>query len=390
VKIIKVEGVLLSAALPPEHVVRWSGGEMQIANAALAVVDTDEGITGIGDTYAGGWFYPKAAKAMVEHFEPLLLGEDPREPALLARSIWSKSLYWGRVGAGANAVSAIENALWDIAGKAANQPAWKLLGGLAHERLLLYASGGLEKPREAVIEEMRGYLAAGFKAVKIRVSTDLNRAVEKVRLCRDVLGPDVQLMVDAVMGSHPQAWSAATAIRFARSIEELDIAWLEEPCAANDYEGYAAVRGATSIPIAGGETSYGVPEFMHFLRAGALDIVQPDACTSGGIVECQRIAAAAAAHRLRAAPHAWGSSATVAANLSWAFTQPNVIAQEYPTWGFPLRDALFAAPLPIERGYLIPPGAAGLGLVLTEEVRRRYAWREGGGARMRVDEGADP
>lgn len=384
-KITKVEGVLLSAELPPEHVVRWSGGEMQVANAALAVIHTDEGITGIGDTYAGGWFYPKAAKAMVEHFEPLLLGEDPREPGLLAQRIWSRSLYWGRVGAGANAVSAIENALWDIAGKARNLPAWMLLGGRLHERLMLYASGGLEKPRDAVIEEMRGYLAAGFKAVKIRVSTDLERAVEKVRLCREILGPDIQLMVDAVMGSHPQPWSAATAIRFAHSIEELDITWLEEPCAGNDYEGYAAVRKATTIPVSGGETSYGVTEFMHFLRAGALDIVQPDACTSGGMLECQRISIAAAAQGVRVAPHAWGSSATVAANLSWAFTQPNVFCQEYPTWGFPLHDALLAEPLPIEDCYLMPPRTPGLGLILTDELRRRYAWREGGGARMRVD-----
>jgi len=100
-KITKVEGVLLSAVLAEPHVVRWSGGEMQIANAALAVIHTDEGLTGIGDTYAGGWFYPKAAKAMVEHFEPLLVGENPCEPAALAHKIWSASQYWRRVGAGA-------------------------------------------------------------------------------------------------------------------------------------------------------------------------------------------------------------------------------------------------------------------------------------------------
>lgn len=384
-KITRVEGVLLSAELAPEHVVRWSGGEMAVANAALAVVHTDAGLTGVGDTYAGGWFYPKAAKAMIEHFAPLVVGEDPREPARLARTIWSKSLYWGRVGAGANAVSAIENALWDIAGQAAGAPAWKLLGGLAHERLLIYASGGLEKPREAVIAEMKGYVASGFKAVKIRVSTDLQRAVEKARLCREALGPGVLLMVDAVMGSHPKPWDAKTAIRFAHAIEDFDIAWLEEPCAGDDYAGYAAVRAATSIPISGGETSYGIAEFMHFLRAGALDIVQPDACTSGGMVECQRIATAAAAHGVRVAPHAWGSAATVAANVHWAFTQPNVFVQEYPTWGFPLRDALLSEPLAIVDGHLLPPTAPGLGLRLTDEIRAAFPWREGGGARMRVD-----
>jgi L-alanine-DL-glutamate epimerase-like enolase superfamily enzyme len=384
-KITRVEAVLLSARLAPADVVRWSGGEMAIANAAMVVIHTDAGVSGLGDTYAGGWFYPKAAQAMIAHFEPLLLGEDPRDPARLARKLWSKSLYWGRVGAAVNAISAIENALWDIAGKAAGLPVWQMAGGRVHDRLMLYASGGLEKTRDATIAEMEGYRRDGFKAVKIRVSTDLARAVEKVRLCREALGPDMLLMVDAVMGSHPAAWDAKTAIRFAHAIEDFDIAWLEEPCAGDDYRGYASVRAATTIPVSGGETSFGLHEFRHFLDAEALDIVQPDACTSGGIVECQRISAAAAMRGVKVAPHAWGSAATVTANMAWAFTQPNVLCQEYPTWGFALRDALLVAPLDIRDGYLYPPTIPGLGVELTDEHRRAFAYIEGGGATMRVD-----
>lgn len=382
-KITRVEGVLLSAELAAADVVRWSGGQMDIGNSALVVIHTDEGVTGVGDTYAGGWFYPKAAKAMLEHFEPLLVGRDPREPARLAREIWNKSLYWGRVGAGANAVSAIENALWDIAGKAAGLPCWQMLGGLAHDRLMLYASAGLEKPPKAVVAEMDAHRAAGFKAVKIRVATDLEPAIEKVRLCREALGPEILLMVDAVMGSHPAPWDAKTAIRFANAIERYDITWLEEPCAGDDYAGYGEVRAATTIPVSGGETSYGLGEFRHFLEARSLDIVQPDACTSGGIVECKRIAAAAQAKGVRVAPHAWGSAATVTANLAWALTEPAVFVQEYPAWGYPLRDALLAEPLAIRDGYVYPPTAVGLGLALTEDIRARFAFREDGGATMR-------
>ncbi len=382
-KITKVEGILLSAPLPPEHVVRWSGGEIAVAHAALVQIHTDDGLTGLGDTYAGGWFYPVAAKALLEHFEPLLVGEDPRNVARLAHGLWARSQYWGRVGAAVNAISAIENALWDIAGKARGVPVWQLLGGLAHHSLPLYASGGLEKPREQTIAELRGYVGHGFRAVKIRVSTDLARAVEKVRLCRETLGPEVQLMVDAVMGSHPEPWSAKDAIRFARAIEPYDIAWLEEPCAAYDVEGYAAVRQATPIPVSGGETSYTIHEFRRFFDAGALDIVQPDACTSGGLLECTRIAALAAARGVQVAPHAWGSAATVLANLHWAFVTPNVFIQEYPTWGFPLRDALLAAPLAITNGAIAPPAAPGLGVELRPDVRERYAWRGGTGATMR-------
>jgi L-alanine-DL-glutamate epimerase-like enolase superfamily enzyme len=384
-KITRLESVLLSAQLAESDIVRWSGGEMSVANAVMVVIHTDEGIEGLGDTYAGGWFYPKAAEAMIEHFEPLLLGKDPRHPTALADMLRSKCLYWGRVGAAINAISAIENALWDIAGKAAGLPVHQLIGGLVHERLMVYASAGLDKPRDQVVAEMEKHLADGFRAVKIRVSTDLDRAVEKVSLCREVLGPDTLLMVDAVMGSHPAPWNARTAVRFAKAIEDFDITWLEEPCAGDDYAGYAAVRAGSKVPVAGGETSFGLAEFMHFLRAGSLDVVQPDACTSGGIVECQRIAIAAAAHGIKVAPHAWGSAATVAANVHWAFTQPNVMVQEYPAWGFPLRDALMSAPMDLRDGHLYPPTAPGLGVQLTPELRTRFAWREGGGARVRVD-----
>jgi L-alanine-DL-glutamate epimerase-like enolase superfamily enzyme len=384
-KIARVEGVLLSAPLSPEHVVRWSGGEMAVAHAALVRIHTDDGLVGVGDTYAGGWFYPQAAKALLEHFEPLLLGEDPREVARLAHALRSRSLYWGRVGAGLNAISAIENALWDLAGKARGVPAWQLVGSLAHRRLPLYASGGLEKPRDRTVAELDGYVKAGFRAVKIRVSTDHDRAVEKVRLCRETLGPEIALMVDAVMGSHPDPWSAKEAIRFARAIEPYDVAWLEEPCAAHDVEGYAAVRRATPIPVSGGETSYTVHEYRRFFDAEALDIVQPDACTSGGLLECVRIAALAEARSVRVAPHAWGSAATVLANLHWAFTQPSVFIHEYPTWGFPLRDELLAEPLSIVDGHVLPPAAPGLGVELRPDVLERYAWRGGGGATMRRD-----
>ena len=383
-KIIRVEGVLLSAELPEEHIVRWSGGEMAIANSALAVIHTDEGIIGVGDTYAGGWFYPEAAKAMVAHFDKLLVGRDPRDPIRLAREIWNKSLYWGRVGAGANAISAIENALWDIAGKAAGVPCWQLLGGKVHDRIKVYASAGLQKPDNAVRAEMQAHVQAGYRAVKIRVPTDLDAAVAKVALCREALGPDVELMVDAVMGSHPEPWDYKTAIRFADAIGEFDITWLEEPCAGDDYEGYARVRKATTVPVSGGETSFGLGEFRHFFNAGSLDIAQPDACTSGGIIECKRICAAAAMHGVRIAPHAWGSGATVMANVHWAFTEPNVFVQEIPTWGFPLRDALLIDPVRLdENGCIAPPTHPGLGIKLDDDIRAQFAYRPGGGATMR-------
>jgi L-alanine-DL-glutamate epimerase-like enolase superfamily enzyme len=288
------------------------------------------------------------------------------------------------VGAAINAISALENALWDIAGQEAGVPAWKLLGGLAQDRLPYYASAGQEKPYDALEREMSGYVRDGVPAVKIRTSTEFDKAVAKVELCRKLLGPGIQIMVDAVMGSHPKPWDRKTAIRFAKAIEQYDIAWLEEPLAADDYEGLADVRRQSPIPISGGETSFGLTEFGHFLKAGSLDIVQPDACTSGGMLECNRIAAAAALYGVRVAPHAWGSGATVMANVHWAFTQPNIMVQEIPTWGFPLRDALLVEPIRFDGGHILPPTAPGLGLRLTDEIRAKYPWQGGYGAKVRA------
>lgn len=357
---------------------------MTVASASLLRIHTDCGIEGVGDTYGGGWFYPEASQAMVRHFESLLLGEDPRDVLRLTRRLTASCKYWGRVGASINAISAIENALWDIAGKAAGLPVWKLVGGLAHDRLPFYASAGLELPRDLEAEEMKGYVADGVRGVKIRVSTDLDTAIAKVARCRALLGPDIDLMVDAVMGSHPDPWDAKRAIAFARAIEPHRVTWLEEPCAADDYDGMVEVRVASSIPISGGETLFGLAEFGHLIRNRCVDIVQPDACTSGGIVECQRIAAAAALHGLQVVPHAWGSAATVMANLHWAFATPNVRLQEYPTWGFPLRDALMTEPLQIRDGCILPPTAPGLGVTLSDEIVACYPWAGGTGAKVRT------
>lgn len=383
-KITSLEHILLSAPLDERQTARWSGGAMSVANASLVRLRTDAGIDGVGDTYGGGWFYPEASGAMLRHFEPLLIGEDPRDVQRLTRKLNTSCRYWGRVGASVNAISAIENALWDIAGKEAGLPVWKMIGGLASEALPFYASAGLEKSRDLEAEEMQGYVRDGIRAVKIRVPTDLGAAIAKVARCRELLGPGVALMVDAVMGSHPDPWDAKRALRFAGAIEPYDIAWLEEPCAADDYDGMAEVRAAAPMPVSGGETLFGLAEFGHLIRNRCVDILQPDACTSGGIVECQRIAAAAALHGLRVVPHAWGSSATVMANLHWAFATPNVSLQEYPTWGFPLRDALLTEPLEIRDGCLLPPGAPGLGVTLTDEVIARYPWAGGTGAQVRT------
>ena len=374
-KITHLEPILLTVDMPLERPLRWSGGEATSINCALVRVHTDNGITGLGDCYGSGFIAGEATAELFKLFGRFLQGKDPRDVAGCFESMYRPILYWGRSGLAVAAASAVENALWDIAGKAANQPTYRLLGGLCHEKLPVYASGGLEQPLDDLKAEMKTHLASGFRAVKMRIGVNLKHDLERVAACREVLGADVKLMADAVMGHNPKPWTAAEAIREAKALEPYDLFWLEEPCFAADYDGYTHVRQNTSIPISGGESSCMRYEFRHFFDRQALDVAQPDACQAGGILECQKIAAMADAYGVKVAPHAWGTSVTVAANLAWAFVTPNTVIAEYPTWHFPLTDMLFVEKPRIEDGYIYPPTTSGLGVELPKKLEETYRYR---------------
>lgn len=374
-KITEVEPILLTVDMPEEHPLRWSGGESDSVNCALVRVHTDKGITGLGDCYGSGFVAGEATAELFRLFGQFLQGKDPRDVAGCYEMMYRRILYWGRSGLAVAAASALENALWDIAGKAAGVPVYRLLGGLCHEKLPIYASGGLEQPLEDLKAEMRAHREAGFRAVKMRIGVNREHDLERVAACREVLGPEVKLMADAVMGHNPDPWTAADAVRVAKALEPYDLFWLEEPCFAADYEGYAHVRRNTCIPISGGESSCMRYEFKHFFERQALDVAQPDACQAGGILECIKIAAMADACGVKVAPHAWGTSITVAANLAWAFVTPNTVLAEYPTWHFPLTDALFVEKPRIEDGMVYPPTMPGLGVELPKELEEEYRYR---------------
>src|SRR5262249_33195075 len=151
------------------------------------------------------------------------------------------------------------------------------------------------------------------------------------------------------------------------------------------YAGYAHVRRRLSIPISGGESSTAIHEFRNFFQAGALDIVQPDVAHAGGILECRKIAALAQNYGVGVAPHSWSSSVCLAGNYHFAFATPNCAHLESPPGGSPLREGLFVEPLRIVDGYAYPPTAAGLGVALTTEIRRKYAFNPESGAVMQRD-----
>lgn len=373
---MKITDISTTLLTVPVHDVRWSGGEASAVPATLIHVATDEGITGLGDVYCGA-LAPGVIAPLVDHFRPHLLGLDPVQIPAAWRAMYGRSLFWGRSGIAVAVMSAIENALWDIAGKAAGVPVHKLLGGTKHDRLLVYASGGLDKPEEEFADELREYKQIGLRAVKIRIGHGVDRDRERVRFAREVLGADFQIMVDAVQGHNPEPWDASTAISVARAIEPYNITWFEEPCAATEPEAYCRVRAATSIPIAGGESCTSLQEFQAFFHADALDIVQPDVSHAGGILGCRAVAEIAAKRGVKLAPHSWGTGAMLAATYHFGFATPNCLLLEYPTWGHPLRDELMAEPFDIRDGYLYPAKAPGLGIELRPETLEKYPYRPG-------------
>lgn len=278
----------------------------------------------------------------------------------------------------AQVLSGLECAMWDLCGKALGVPAYRLLGGLAHDRLPRYASGGMDVGGvDSLLGEQRRLVDDGFLATKIRIGRDAESDFEKAASVRAVIGDKVGMAVDAVQGSNTEPWSAAQAIEVGRRLEPLGILWFEEPCTHGDVAGYAACRRALNIPIAGGETCATLEEFMPLFEAGALDIAQPDAAQTGGMLEVRKVGAAAARHGVNLAVHAWGSAPSVMANYHAGFATPNCAWLEYPLHGSPLVTELMVEPLRVIDGHVLPPTAPGLGVVLTPELEARYPYRPG-------------
>jgi L-alanine-DL-glutamate epimerase-like enolase superfamily enzyme len=372
--ITDVECVLLSHTYADAEL--WTGGVLPGITAGLVRITTSDGLTGIGETY-GSNFAPEVVRAVVEHFRPFLVGQDPSDIAGLWQSCWSRNLYWSRVGMGVIVLSAIESALWDLVGKAVGKPVVELLGGAVHQSLPRYASGGMEASPPRLRAEQAAYVEQGFLATKIRAGESAAADFEKAALVRDVVGPDIGLAVDAVQGSNPNPWTADDAIPVAKALAELDLLWLEEPCSATDPEGHAAVRRAVDVPIAGAESCTTVHELRRYLEADALDLAQPDAAHIGGVLECRKAAALAESYGVDIAVHAWASGGCVMSNYHVAFASPNCTWLEYPTQPNPLITALLAEPLTVVDGRVLAPTAPGLGLLLTDEIEARFPYQPG-------------
>ncbi len=254
-------------------------------------VTTDEGITGLG---SAGAALGHARYTIDHHLRHIVVGADPWDTEALWERMFRESINYGRKGMAIEAISAIDIAIWDILGKAAGVPVYKLLGGRTRDRIRVYASRlYATEDLDALAAEAQAFMDQGFTMVKQRFGygprqgiAGMRRNVELVRTVREVVGPDVDLAGDAYMG-----WDERYAIRMIRMLEDegLDLAWVEEPLMPDDWDGYAAIRAATGTQISGGEHEFTRYGFRQLIERGSVDILQPDVNRCGGITEARKI-----------------------------------------------------------------------------------------------------
>lgn len=269
----------------------------------VAELFTDDGFVGLGNAALA----PQATKQVIDlYLKPLLIGQDAWDIERLWQHMYRKTMAFGRKGIGMVAISALDIALWDVLGKSAKQPVFRLLGGRTKTRIPVYASRLYATELGKLAVEAKRYKDEGYRAMKLRFgwgpadgAHGMQRNVELVRTVRESIGDDIDLMADAYMG-----WNLDYAKRMLPLLEPFRLRWLEEPVIPDDVQGYTQLKSYSRIPIAGGEHEFTLYGFRDLLEARAVDYIQFDTNRVGGITQARKIAALAEAYSVPVIPHA--------------------------------------------------------------------------------------
>src|SRR5215469_4264985 len=269
----------------------------------LVEVFADNGLVGLGNPALA----PQVTKQVIDlYLKPLLIGGEPWDIERLWQKMYRKTMAFGRKGVGMVAISAVDIALWDLLGKAARQPVFRLLGGRTKKQIPVYASRLYSTDLGELAAEAQRYKEEGFLAVKLRFgwgpadgARGVQRNLDLVRTVRQSIGEEIDVMADAYMG-----WTLDYAKRMLPLLEPFHLRWLEEPVIPDDIQGYAELKSCGRVPIAGGEHEFTLYGFRELLAARALDYIQFDTNRVGGISQARKIAALAEAHSVPVVPHA--------------------------------------------------------------------------------------
>jgi L-rhamnonate dehydratase len=235
-----------------------------------------------------------------------LIGADPWDSELLWQHMYRRTMAFGRKGIALVAISAVDIAIWDLLGKSAKQPVYRLLGGRTKPRIPVYASRLYSTPLKELASEARKYKSQGYKAMKLRFgwgpvdgAEGMQKNVALVRTVRETVGDGVDIMADAYMG-----WTLDYARRMLPLLDSFNLRWVEEPVIPDDIHGYAELRRLSRIPISGGEHEHTLYGFRELIEARAVDVIQFDTNRVGGLTAARKIAALAEAHSIPVIPHA--------------------------------------------------------------------------------------
>jgi L-alanine-DL-glutamate epimerase-like enolase superfamily enzyme len=364
-RITDVEPIVLR--LPDVDATRADGTQ----DAFLVRVHTDEGIVGVGEADTP----PLLARTIVEMpsshsiargLRELLVGEDPLQVDRLWQLMFHATDHYGRRGAALHVISAVDLALWDLAGSAYGQPVSVLMGGRRRERVRVYASEVMPETPDDVRHIAGRAVEAGYTGLKLGwgpLGRDLAYDAELVAAARSELGDERTLMLDG-----GRAYTVKRALELLRRVEEHDLYWLEEALQPDDLDGYARLSAGSAVRIAAGEADETLPPFRALVERGHVDVLQPDLARCGGFTVARQIALLERTTGVEIVPHCFSTGVLVAASLHFVATLDRATWSEFSVAHSPLVNGILTEPFRLEDGCLAVPAGPGLGVELDEDA----------------------
>lgn len=333
----------------------------------LVLVETDAGLTGLGDAYGD----QALMRPIIEkRLAGMAMGLDPTNPSGVWKKLFASRSIWETGGSVVCGISAIEVACWDIWAQAEGVPVYELLGGARRQQVEAYASDLHWDDPDYMADVAAAYVEAGFRYVKTHLGYpgEYDRDLKRVEALRRAIGPEHDLMIDINTG-----FDRATALRFGRDVCEFRPYWYEEPLSPLDAAGHAALRQQLPFAIATGENLYTTYGFMPLWHHQACDYVMPDVLRCGGFEQTRQICQAATEESIVPTLHNYSSGVGLAATLHLMAALPELELLEFDPTKTAVYEELFVDPLVVEGGHVQVPSTPGLGVRLTDEVANRYA-----------------